>query len=82
MLLWLEIDGVLCKRCGNDLLWCCKGECNADGDCDAVSDAFVECAGGDVVVVFAVDIVVVIGTDVSAAIAPWEWFVQSYLNHI
>lgn len=38
MLLWLEIDGVRFKRGGNDLLWCCKGECNVDGDADT-SDA-------------------------------------------
>lgn len=43
MLLWLEIDGVRFKRGGNDLLWCCKGECNAEGDADA-SDATVAAA--------------------------------------
>lgn len=28
-LLWLEMEGVRCRRGGNDLLWCCSGECSA-----------------------------------------------------
>lgn len=76
MLLWLEIDGVLCKRCGNDLLWCCKGECNAEGDWDAdsVVAALVFAVFGDVV------IGIVISVAVAAATAPCEWFVQSYFE--
>lgn len=31
-LLWLEIDGVLCNRGGNDLLWCWRCECKGLGD--------------------------------------------------
>lgn len=29
ILLWLEMEGVRCRRGGNDLLWCCNGECRA-----------------------------------------------------
>lgn len=72
MLLWLEIDGVLCKRGGNDLLWCCNGECNAEGDWDAASAV--------VFAVLVVPIVVDIDVAVSTAVAPCEWFVQSYLK--
>lgn len=79
MLLWLEIDGVLCKRGGNDLLWCCKGECNADGDCDAVSAALAFVFAGWLGVGWVV-VVVAGGVDVSTDVAPCEWFVQSYLK--
>jgi len=30
-LLWLDTDGVRCRRGGNDLLWCCSCECNELG---------------------------------------------------
>lgn len=75
-LLWLDMEGVLCKRGGKDLLWCCKGECSADGDWDAISAVAV--------LVFAVliaptdvDIDVAVST---TAVAPCEWFIQSYLK--
>lgn len=84
MLLWLEIDGVLCKRGGNDLLWCCKGECNTEeGDCDddVSADALlvlgVWLIGVGVVVAIAITDVVVVA---STAIAPCEWFAQSCLK--
>lgn len=70
------MEGVLCKRGGNDLLWCCKGECNADGDWDAAS--------ADTTLVFAVLAVAPLVVDIdvagSTAVAPCEWFVQSYLK--
>lgn len=89
-LLWLEIDGVLCKRGGNDLLWCCKGECSTEGDCDDEDDVSIVFTAVWLIgtyVCAAVDVVVVISgvdndgidVDISTTFVPCEWFVQSYL---
>lgn len=84
MLLWLEMDGVLCKRGGNDLLWCWSGECKAvddDGD-DVVSVAVVLAAVDDDVVLplFVTDAVAAVVFVVSAIVlVPWcKWCEQSY----
>lgn len=49
-LLWLDTDGVRCRRGGNDLLWCCKYEWTGLGEISSgprSCSAFTECAGTD-----------------------------------
>lgn len=72
MLLWLEIDGVRFKRGGNDLLWCCSGECNAEGDCDADASETTAAAAlvlAVVVVAAVVGVAVVVVVVVAVAVA-------------